>query len=306
MEDTKVKEAIASLMKDSKRRDALAEMIVEYIQPNHIATDIMDQILDTRSLKPGDSLVKKIRKGIKVWTWVPGSIGLKSEVTIVERINYVLDAAIVGILANEWELESGELGTVESLRAEAMAKLKDYYMNKVFTALTTIWTAANTPNNYLNMGGAGVTQVGLEAAINFINQTTPGVKAIVGVRSALTPILAFGAWQPNPYVGGVIEATSQQVLTQILTIGWLGSYYGAPIVSLNQIWNNPDDYTALLPVDKVLVIGKNVGEFITYGEPRSKEWTDNEPTPPYWHMDLFSQFGLMIDNADGIFVLGNL
>jgi hypothetical protein len=33
MEDTKVKEAIASLMKDSKRRDALAEMIVEYIQP---------------------------------------------------------------------------------------------------------------------------------------------------------------------------------------------------------------------------------------------------------------------------------
>jgi len=304
MEDTKVKEAIASLMKDRSKREALAEMITEYVQPNHITQDIMSQILDTRALKPGDSLVRKIRKGINVHTWVPGSIGLKSEITVVDRINYVLDSAIVGVLANEWELESGELGTVESIRAEAMAKLKDYYMNKVFTALTTIWTAANTPLNYTNVGGH-VTQVALENAINYINQTTSGVKAIVGVRAALTPIMSFAAWQADPAIG-LIGAASQSILDEVKKSGWLGSYWGAPLVTLNQIWDNPDDHNALLPVDKILIIGQNTGEFVTYGEPRYKEWTDNEPTPPYWHMDLYSQFGLLIDNADGIFVLGNL
>ena len=48
-------------------------------------------LLNTRSLKPGDSLVKKLRKGIEVRTLVPGSIHLASEVTVSERVNYVLD-----------------------------------------------------------------------------------------------------------------------------------------------------------------------------------------------------------------------
>jgi hypothetical protein len=99
MEDIKVKEAIASLMKDKSQKQALAEMIVEFIDPIHVTTAIMDQILDTRTLKAGDSLVKKIRKGIKVWSHVPGSIGLKSEVTVSERMNWILDYAIVGLLA---------------------------------------------------------------------------------------------------------------------------------------------------------------------------------------------------------------
>jgi hypothetical protein len=67
MEDTKVREAIASLMKDKNQKQALAEMIVEFVDPVHVSTAIMDQIMDTRSLKAGDSLVRKIRKGIRVW-----------------------------------------------------------------------------------------------------------------------------------------------------------------------------------------------------------------------------------------------
>ena len=77
-----VKEAIASLMKDKNQRDALAEMIVEYVQPNHITTDFVGMLLNTRNLKPGDSLVKKLRKGIDVRTLVPGSIPLASEINM--------------------------------------------------------------------------------------------------------------------------------------------------------------------------------------------------------------------------------
>jgi hypothetical protein len=92
MEDLKVKEAIASLMKDKSQKQALAEMIVSYIDPVHVTTAIMDQIMNTRSLKAGDSLVTKVRKGIKVWSHIPGSIGLKSEITVSERINNLCPA----------------------------------------------------------------------------------------------------------------------------------------------------------------------------------------------------------------------
>jgi hypothetical protein len=218
-------------------------------------------------------------------------------------MNWILDYAIVGLIANLWELENGDIGTVESMRQEAMAKLNDYYVNKTFTALTSIWTAANTPSNYTNVGGH-VTQVALDNAIEYINQTTPGAKAIVGVRSALTPIVKFGAWNNNAVLDA--DVASQSVLDQYLKTGWLGSYLGVPLVSLPQQWDNPEDHNALLPTDKILVVGQNVGEFITYDQPRTKEWTDNEPTPPYWHMDIMSGFGFMIDDAEGIFVLGNL
>jgi hypothetical protein len=292
-------EAIASLMKNKNEREALAQMIVEYVQPNHITTDFIGLLLSTRNLQPGDSLVKKIRKGINVRTWVPGQIGLKSEITVTDRINYVLDSAIVGVMANEWELESGEIGTIGSIKAEAGAKLRDYYMNKVFTALTGVWSSGNTPYNYAYCG-ATVTATALENMIDRINQTTSGAKAIVGVRSAVQPISKFAAfWQSGTNVGYVPER-----IAELMQTGMLGNYYGVPIIAINQIWDNPEDYTELLPKNKVLVIGENVGEFITFGPERSKEWTDYQPTPPYWHMDIVQQFGMIIDNAQGIGVLG--
>ena len=299
MDDIKLKESIASLMKDKNKRDALAELITEYVEPNHITTDFVGMLLNTRNLNPGDSLIKKVRKGIKVHTLVPGAIHLASEITVSERMNYILDGADTKITANQWELDSGELGTVESIRAEAMEKLRDYYMGKVFAGLASVWNAVNTPLNYVDTGGS-VTSAILKAAIDRINQTTSGVKAVVGLRSLLTPITVFGAgWTDG-------AATSQSVpenIREIMSTSWLGKWYGAPIISLNQVYDNPEDYNAMLPDDKILVIGENVGEFVTFGEVKTKEWTDMRPTPPQWYYELYQQFGLICDNAQGIYVI---
>ena len=300
MDEIKFKEAIASLLKDGKR-EALAQLIVEYVDANHIPADMMNLLLPSRSLNPGDALVKKVRKGIKVNTLVPGRIHLASEITVSDRINYVLDGADVKVTFNEWELASGNLGSVEDIRSEMNAKLRDYYLGKVFTALSTIWTVGNTPNNFTNVGGA-LTATALENAIDKINQKTSGVKAVVGTRAALAPITKFGAFYTY---GGTTEMVNDNV-KEIMSTGWLGKYYGAPIIALDQVYDNPEDYNALLPTDKVLVIGENVGEFITYGEVRTKEWTDMNPTPPQWYLELFQSFSMIIDKADGIFILGGL
>lgn len=298
MEDIKLKESIASLLKDSSKREALAALLVEYVQPQHITTDFISLLLNSRALQPGDSLVKKLRKGIQVRTLVPGSIHLSNEITVSERINYILDGADVKVGWNQWEMESGELGTVADIRGECVAKLRDFYMNKVFTALSTIWNGGSTPDNFVDLGG-NITATALEAAIDRINQTTGGVKAVVGVRSVMTPITKFGAFWSD----GTNVAASDPQVNEIMQRGMLGKYYGAPLVVLNQQWDNPEDYTALLPEDKILVIGENVGEFITYGEARTKIWDDNRPTPPYTFFEMYQQFGMIIDNAQGIYVI---
>ena len=298
MENTQLKDAVAGLLKDGNR-EALAQLIVEYAQPGHITADFISLLMNTRRMNPGDALVKKVRKGINVRTLVPGAIHLASEMTVTDRINYVLDGADVKVTANEWELESGELGTVDEIRNEMLAKLRDFYLGKVFTALTTVWTAVNTPNNFTNVGGS-LTATALKNAIDRINQTTGGVRAVVGTRAALTPITTFGAG----YTDG--SSTSQPVpenIKEIMQTGWLGRYYGAPILALQQEYDSPDTYNALLPNDKVLVIGENVGEFITFGDAKTKQWTDMRVTPPQWYLELYQQFGMIVDKADGIFVI---
>jgi hypothetical protein len=306
MEDKQLKEAIASLAKDKGKRDALAQMFVEYVQPHHLSVDFVSMILNSRALKEGDMLVKKIRKGITVRTLVPGSIHLASELTVRDRINYNLDGADVKVSYNAWELESGELGTVDEIRREMLAKLRDYYQNKVFSALSTIWSVANTPNNFVDTGGTISAPV-LKAGIDYINQTAGGVKAVVGVRAALTPITEFGGfWAPDmsTFTSNIVGVDSQ--LEEVMRTGWLGTYYGARIVALEQEYDNPEDYTSLVPTDKVLIIGNKVGEFITYGDVKYKEWDDMRVTPPQWFLEFYQRFGLIIDNADGIYVIGGI
>lgn len=301
MEDKKLQEAIASLAKEGKR-EALAQLLVEYIQPGHITTDFISMLLNTRAMKPGDALVKKVRKGMKVRTLVPGAIHLASEITVSDRMNYILDGADIKVTANQWELELGEIGTVNEIRSEMMAKLRDYYMNKVFTALSTVWTVGNTPNNYTSLGTA-LTATALKNAIDYINTRAGGVKAVVGTRAALTPVTTFGAgWTDS---AGDLMASYPNI-AEIMATGWLGKYYGAPLIVLNQEYDNAEDYNTLIPEDKVLVIGQNVGEFITYGNVLTKEYTDPKPTPPQWFLEIYQQFGMIIDNAMGIYVIGGI
>jgi len=299
MEKNKYNEAIASLMTDKEKRDELAELLVEFIDPGHITTDFVGMLLNSRAMKEGDALVKKVRKGINVRTLVPGTVHLADEFTIVERLHYSLDGADIKVTASEWELNSGELGTIERIREEMLKTLKDYYQNKVFAALTSVWTGGNTPDNYAAIGGS-VTALGLETAIQQISQTIGGPIVVAGVRSVLNPITKFGAFWDDGN-SAVVGVDSQ--LEKVMAEGMLGKYYGAEIVVIDQDWDYPDSYGALVPTNKILVMGKNVGEFITYGDIKEKQYTDPRPTPPQWFFEIYQQFGMIIDKAEGIYVI---
>lgn len=295
--DKKFQEAYASLAKDKTQRDALAELIVEFIDPNHVTQDIVGLMLNTRSMKPGDALVKKVRTGIDVRTLVPGSIHLSSEITVTDRINWMLDGVDIRVRANLWELESGELGTVSEIRAEMLAQLKDFYVGRVFTILANVWNAANTPVNYTAV--AALTAATLRTAIDEIRYRVGPVRAVVGTRRGLGPITQFGGFHTD----GVSTWGYDDGIREIYKTGWVGQWYGANIVALDQVWDNLVSYNTLIPNRYVLVIAQKAGEFITYGDVKWKQWEFMEPTPPDWNVELYQQFGLILDNAQGIYVI---
>jgi hypothetical protein len=294
------KEAIAGLLKDSNNREALAEFLQEFIPAGHITLDYISLLLNARALKPGDALVKKIRKGIKVHTLVPGSIHLASEVTVKDRINYSLDGIDVKVVFNKWELDKGEIGTVEEIRAEMQAKIRDHLFKRVLTALATVWTAGNTPSNYATIATA-VSSAGLKNMIDQINQYGGGAKTIIGTRKAVTPITEFAAFWADPATS--TTGVSQSVLDEFLKTGKVGQYMGVPIIAVDQVFDNPEDNNALIPDNYVLVVGNKVGDFITYGDPQWKVWDYNDPTPPYTYIETYQQFGMIIDNALGLGVI---
>lgn len=295
--EAKFKEAVATVAKSGDRK-ALAQVITEWLDPQHLTTDLMSLFLDSKSLNPGDSMLYKVRKGMHVRTLVLGQIPLRDEITVSERMAYNFDIADIAVNANEMEIASGELGSIQQIKNEMQAKLTDFYVGKAFTALSTVWTAATTATNFTDCAGP-LNATALENMINHINQTTGGAKMIVGSRAAVTPITKFGtAWSD-----GTNTALSQSRIDEVLRTGWLGTYYGVPVLTIEQLYNNFESYTKLIPEDKVLVVGNNVGSFVTYGPVNQKEYTDPKPTPPVWNYELWQQFSLVVLNAMGLGVL---
>lgn len=295
-----VEKAIASVARTEESRQALASVIIDWIKPNHLTQDLMSLFLDTRRLSPGDILVKKLRKPhIKVRQFVPGTIHLADEIEVTDRINYVLNSNVIKVMANLWDLERGELGTVSEIRQEMTDKLLDFYVGKVFSLLSTVWNASNTPDNYAEVS-TSLTKVALDTAINRINYRSGGVKAIVAVKNKLLPITEFAGFATYD----THKQFSDPILTEALREGWIGKYRGVNnILGLAQVWDDPESNTTMIPEEYVLVIGNNAGEFVTFGEPKWKDYTDMQPTPPYFVMEVYQQWGLIVDKAEAIYVI---
>ena len=301
MDEIKFKEAYAELAKTDKR--ALAELIIQYIDPKHITQDIVGMFLNTRSLKPGDALVKKVRRGIEVRQFVPGQTTLSSQLTVKDVVNYNLDGAYAEVSHNLWELESGEIGSVDDIRREMTAKLSDFFAVRVMNALYTLATIDDSINFWYQT--APITRGVLEDAIDGITDVAGSVRAVVGRRTALAPITKFAGYRVP--VGG-IESTGfvapiPSVLEEIRRTGWFGVYYGANFISLEQVYDNPFDRNPLIKDNLVVVIGNQCGEFITYGDPKEDQWTEMSTAPPTWHLRVYQQYGMIFDAVENVGII---
>lgn len=300
-------------------RAAFAEVITDYIEPTYLTLDLASQFMGTREIQIGDVYVKTFKGKYNVQQIVPGQITLGQQIVVRNKaLSYNLDILSAKAKYNELELaHGGPAYTPETVRSDVRKALEEKLVMRGWNALANIWTTANasaltytgsSTSNFIDAGGP-LTSTALDAAIDHVNFYSPGVRAIIGTEQALAPLTTFGQYRlvsgsnSDNYV--TLDGRPAGTFNNGSPYGNAGgveSYRGVGnIVRLKQIFDESEyPRQPLLPTDFVLVIGEDIGEFITYGGAQTKEWTDMEPTPPYWNYETWVQFGMMVYNAKGV------
>lgn len=310
------RKAVSELAKTNRR--ALAEIITEYVDPVYLTLDLASTFMGSREMRFGDMLVKRFKGKYHVQQIVPGQITLGEQIVVKDKaLSWNLDILAAKAEYNILELENGGPAfTPETVRSDVQKALQEKLLMRTWNALGNIWTAGNasaltipgsTVSNYIDASGP-LTSTALDQAIDHVNYWSGSVKAIIGTESALAPLSTFGQYKlisgSNTDILVKVDGTNGNSIRNISPYAGaqIESYRGVSnIVRVKQIFDNTVfPPRPLLPTNYVLVIGDDIGEFITYGGPQYKEFVDNRPTPPYWNYETWVQFGMMITNARGL------
>jgi hypothetical protein len=306
-------------------KKALAEIITEYVDPVYLTLDVAGAFMNTREMQFGELLVKRFKGKYHVQQIVPGQITLGEQITVRDKaVSYSLDILAAKAAYNDLELaHGGPQFTPEKVREDVKKALQERVLLRTWNALANIWNTTNasaltipgaTYSQFINAGGP-LTSTALDNAIDHVNFWSGGVKTIIGTEAALAPLSTFGQYKiitstnnVDSYVtiNGQPSGTFENVSPFGAGSKGVEVYRGVSnIIRLKQIFDESEyPPRPLLPNDFVLVVGDNIGEFITYGGPQTKEYVDNEPTPPYWNFETWLQFGMMIWNARGLVKIG--
>ena len=187
--------------------------------------------------------------------------------------------------------------------------LIDRLVERVFTLIGSVWTAANTPDNYVT-AGSQVTETILETMVETVLEEAGGVKAIVGTRKALLPIYKFAGVKEFVASGGTAPSNStilpiQEYLNQWALTGRVTSWRGIQLIELPQIYQREiGNYeTKLIDEKKIEVIGEDAGEIILYGGIESQEHTDTSIEPPDYSLAIWRGYGMMVDAPKNIGII---
>lgn len=304
----------------SGKRSAYAELVVEVAQPSHLTTDLLGMFLNVTNMNPGDKRGRRVKRGrYPARTMVPGSKHLTDVTSYVQNEITAFDRLIAGTSASLWEIQSGEIGTVDSLKNEIRADLFDEIVSRAFTLLSTVWNGTDTPNNYFDNTSAGVTQTSLDTAIENVIDVSGNVRAIIGPRKALLPVYKFAQFREF-VLGGSGNNPDRtmfpvmQAFDEFSRTGRVSTYMGIPIIEMPQVYRNrlPANSSALslrdpslrmIPTNKILVVGENAGEFALMGGTEFQDYTDLTTQPPNYVMHMWQSFGMIVDDPEYIAVI---
>ena len=309
MNEQELKSAIAEVVKSagtaSDGKSAYAELVVRMANMNHLSLDIFNTFMPVTTLKPGDEMMVKVRKGrYPVRAMVPGSMHLADQVHVQDKIVRSFDRLIAGATANVWEL--GEMSTAANMRRDIRADVIDNIVARVFQLLTTVWNGTDTPSNYVDASSAGITKTILDDMIEEILERAGSVRAIVGQRRALFPIYEFAT-----IVSTVIETgVSGGVLptdkfAEFYRNNKITSYKGIPLVELGQVYTNalPNIREPLIRTDTVLVVGEDAGSIALMGGFEYQDYTDMRKQPAEYVVHGWQAYSMLVDAPDRIGVI---
>lgn len=310
-----VAEAAKSAGTDPANRSAFAALAMDIVQPNHLSFDILSAFMPVRQFQIGDQAYKRVQRGrYPVRTMVPGTKHLHDVTNFMENQAYVFDRLIAGTSHGLWEIQSGEVGTVQQFRSDLRADIFDEIISRVFTALATVWNSTDTPNNFIDASSTGITESMLTGAIeNMLEVTNP--RAIIGSRRALLPIYKFAQYREFALnatnVDGVAFKTT--AFDEFTNTRRVSSFYGVPLVELPQVYRNRlnagantglrDPDQRMIPTDRVLLVGDNAGEIGLMGGTEYQDYTDPTTQPPNYVLHCWQAYGIVVSDVEQLTVI---
>ena len=288
-------------------RSAFAELLVQLVEPNHLSLDLFSTFMPARQADMNTVPIKRVRRGkYNIQSMVHGTAHLVSQPTTVHDYHsYVFDRLIGGVRESLWNVQNGAVQTVDQMRQQLQFDLTDNLVTRVFNLLTSTWNSTDTPSHYAQT--AAVTAATLDTMIENVLYTAGTVKAIIGTRKSLLPMYKFAGFHEYAYAdgNGRIAYPVNEKLLEYLNTSRVSVYMGVPVIELPQVFRNqlPNLREALIPEDKIIVVGDNAGEILLYGGTEYYESTDATIQPPDYVLHAWMQYGMVVDMPENIGVI---
>jgi len=295
-------------MPTSAQRSAFAELLVEYIQPNHLSLELFNAFMPVKQMKAGDVLVRKVRKGkYPVRSMVPGSMHLTDQVAYQDQQNWVFDRLIAGTKASLWEINQGDVDSVQTMKKELQADITDEIFYRVYGLLSTAWNGADTPTNYIDVSSGGLTVAAVDTMVENILDYSGEVKVIMGTRKALRKLYDAIGYREFILSGTGTDRVgfSTPAFLEYFNTNKVSSYHGIPLLEIPQTFAQrlPDLRKRLVPTDKVIVVGGNAGNIALMDGFQTQEYTDFRTQPAEYIVHGWQAYGLIVDDIQQIGVL---
>lgn len=248
----KAENILAKMFATEDGRMEIASLITEYIEDYYNKFDISPLIFKTKRFKLGEeALFKTHKKGIVAYETAPNAYVPKSQNYETE---YTMTFTNLGVrpTALLQDLKTGRLSSLAELIKDGQTAVDEKRMEMVWELLAQTYNATSNKENYFKTNT--VNQTSLDAAINRVRKVTGGRPTIIADYDLLTEIEKFDGFK-----------ALEPVYNEVRENGLLGMYRGCKLIYLPEI-KNPVTQESAVPLDKIMVVGKDIGYAATKGD----------------------------------------
>lgn len=242
---------------DPKWHREQAALVAESVDMGLINPEVFAGPLNFKALGATDKLMRKTRKGIKVYASAIGGYVDESTIT-TDAVEATRSPLAWHVVASEDDFLADYAESLQTMvdlakRAEAVELVR--------RQLLLLQAAVpSSSDSYVDATGTGLTEAVLKAAIRDVADAErpgggiePGAVTIIGRASAVDTISDFTGFGQN-----TLEVINDQ--------GYLGRYRGARV---QRLLNYTDgDGVSFMSEDEVWVVSDDAGDFATFGGDR--------------------------------------
>lgn len=257
---------------DARWHREQAALIAEAVDMGFKNPEVFTGVLKFHTLGREDKLVRKIRKGLKVYTIAAG--GYVDESTIhtdsVEAPRSPLAWHVVSTPEEALADYAETLATLVSLAKQAEQ------VEIVRRQLTLLQEAAQSGDPNYAHAGSGLTPEIVKAGLRHVadaERPTGGIMpadvTIIGRAAVVDQVSDFTSFgfAPNVY-------------EQINETGYVGRFRGAKVVRLANFTDG--DGTSYMPEDELWIVSNDAGDYANFGAARINNWTENSSDKTHW------------------------